>query len=174
LRVGVEPCGNSRLPSGGSQRMPARAVILSAVFRPAKRGESKRRTSAFRAALHTISAQIHSGIASANLAGLWRRYRPECIGPSSGALRALFLRVTAGKGSEGTGGAAARASRPRPHLLGRLSGFYQFRQQGCPARQLGNYDGFVIGVGALSYSAQAIQRGDSKAGGEVSVRSPAD
>ena len=64
------------------------AVILSAVFRPAKRDESKGRTSAFRATLHMISAQIHTGSASANLPGVWGRYRPECMGPSSGALRA--------------------------------------------------------------------------------------
>ena len=48
-----------------------RAVILSAVFHPAKRDESKGRTSAFRATLHIISAQIHSGSASANLPGVW-------------------------------------------------------------------------------------------------------
>ena len=78
------------------------AVILSAVFRPAKRDESKRRTSAFRATLQ-CSAQAPSGSVSANLAWVWAPLSSgihgSFVGSPSRREGLRFLRMTAGESS---------------------------------------------------------------------------
>jgi len=75
-------------------------VILSAVFRTAQRDESKRRTSAFRATFHTISAQLDSermGKSGGVGAPLPAEMHGSFVGSPSRSEGLRFLRMTTGE-----------------------------------------------------------------------------
>src|SRR5579871_5715824 len=61
-----------------------------------------------------------------------------------------------------------------PHMSRDSGAFDHSCEQQGSARQFGDDDVFVDGVGAFADAAQAVERGDADAGGEVSVRTAAD